>query len=271
MLRPVKTDLKKVQADLSKILTSKDILVGHSLENDLNVLKVIHDRVIDTSVLYPHPRGGRYKLALRSIAERYLNRRIQEGRDGKENSGHDSAEDAIASLELAQLKIEQGPQFGVSTGGTNLFDWYSKHRMYGAVMASGKTLQSIITGNTHAVPAPTDKQVLTKVAKQCSKGNLSLILGHISSLCDPPSTTKLKTLNEGIEEIYNSLKPNSLFILASGAGPSYDVQRLQREEMACIRQRKQWGLDKQTEKIKAEAERNSGVVFVGIKTKNYKD
>jgi RNA exonuclease 1 len=30
--------------------------VGHALENDLSALRMLHANVIDTAMLYPHPR-----------------------------------------------------------------------------------------------------------------------------------------------------------------------------------------------------------------------
>lgn len=48
---------------------------------------------------------------------RYLHRTIQEG-----NAGHSSAEDAVAALELAQLKISKGPNFGAERMSDNIFD-----------------------------------------------------------------------------------------------------------------------------------------------------
>lgn len=79
------------------------ILVGHSLENDLLALKISHNLVIDTAVLYKHPRGGSYKTALRILAKKFLSRDIQQS-----GTGHDSIEDASATMELALLKIKNG-------------------------------------------------------------------------------------------------------------------------------------------------------------------
>lgn len=79
------------------------ILVGHSLENDLLALKISHESVIDTALLYKHPRGGSYKIALRILAKRFLSREIQQP-----GVGHDSVEDAKATMELALLKIRNG-------------------------------------------------------------------------------------------------------------------------------------------------------------------
>lgn len=91
------------QEDFLKLVYKETILVGHSLENDLLALKISHNLVIDTAVLYKHPRGGSYKTALRVLTRRFLSREIQES-----DSGHDSVEDARAALELALLKIRHG-------------------------------------------------------------------------------------------------------------------------------------------------------------------
>lgn len=86
-----------------KLVYKETTLVGHSLENDLLALKINHHLVIDTAVLYKHPRGASYKTALRVLTRRFLKREIQDS--GK---GHDSVEDARATMELALLKIING-------------------------------------------------------------------------------------------------------------------------------------------------------------------
>lgn len=58
-LEAVDTRLCQVQAALLRVVGARDILVGHSLENDLKALKMVHGRCLDTSLLYPHPKKGR--------------------------------------------------------------------------------------------------------------------------------------------------------------------------------------------------------------------
>ena len=124
------------------------ILVGHGLENDLAALRLVHDRVIDTAVLYPKEaveEGGicRGKYKLKALALELLGRIIQDGGSSSSGSsssgdgggsgggggggggggqqqqqqqqqqGHDSVEDARAAMELALLKISMGPGFNV--------------------------------------------------------------------------------------------------------------------------------------------------------------
>lgn len=59
MLENVTTKLCQVQAALLQMVGAGDVLVGHSLENDLKALKMVHLRCLDTSLLYPHPKKNR--------------------------------------------------------------------------------------------------------------------------------------------------------------------------------------------------------------------
>ncbi len=103
--------MEMIQERLRPLLTPRTILVGHSLNADLRVLKITHPFIIDTSILYQHPRGPPLKSSLKWLAQKYLNREIQKGHGV---SGHDSVEDARACLDLVKLKCERGPQWGTT-------------------------------------------------------------------------------------------------------------------------------------------------------------
>ncbi|RLN66859.1 hypothetical protein BBJ28_00007752 [Nothophytophthora sp. Chile5] len=98
--------LAEIQQRFLELVPAEAILVGHSIENDLQALRVLHRRVIDTTTIYPHPKGPPFRSALRFLTSQYLHRAIQTGTDG-----HCSVEDAVATLQLAQLKIKRGPTF----------------------------------------------------------------------------------------------------------------------------------------------------------------
>ncbi|KAK8723670.1 hypothetical protein OTU49_011488, partial [Cherax quadricarinatus] len=98
----VKTTILDVQAALLTLFSDKTILVGHSLESDFHALKLIHDTVVDTSVVFPHKMGPPYKRALRNLASEYLKTIIQ-----NDVSGHDSAEDALTCMQLMQWRIKE--------------------------------------------------------------------------------------------------------------------------------------------------------------------
>lgn len=73
--------LPQIQAILLTMFHKRTILVGHSLESDLKALKMIHSKVVDTSLLYPHKMGPPKKKALKTLCIDYLKKIIQE--DGK--------------------------------------------------------------------------------------------------------------------------------------------------------------------------------------------
>lgn len=77
-LRNCKTTLKDVQNDLLKIFNKDTILLGHSLDSDFKSLKLVHKKVVDTSVVFPHKLGLPYKRALRNLMSEHLQIIIQE-------------------------------------------------------------------------------------------------------------------------------------------------------------------------------------------------
>lgn len=81
------------------LVDSGTILVGHGLENDLNAMRLIHEKVIDTSILYPE-FNPKYKTALKTLALKYLKRTIQTGE-------HDSMEDALAALDVVKAHLKK--------------------------------------------------------------------------------------------------------------------------------------------------------------------
>ncbi|KAK9456248.1 hypothetical protein V1511DRAFT_496955 [Dipodascopsis uninucleata] len=107
LLEKVTTKLEDVQQRFLSIVSSSDILVGHSLENDFNALHLRHPNVIDTSIIYHHTRGWPSKPSLKWLASKYLKREIQQATEG-----HDSAEDARTCIDLVKLKLEKGLEFG---------------------------------------------------------------------------------------------------------------------------------------------------------------
>ena len=48
-----------MQARFLELVAASTLLVGHALQNDLRQLRIVHTRVIDTAVIYPHPKVRR--------------------------------------------------------------------------------------------------------------------------------------------------------------------------------------------------------------------
>uniref|UniRef100_A0A8D2DUR1 RNA exonuclease 5 n=1 Tax=Sciurus vulgaris TaxID=55149 RepID=A0A8D2DUR1_SCIVU len=104
ILNPVTTKLKDVQRQLKALLPPDAVLVGHSLDQDLRALKMIHPYVIDTSLLYVREQGRRFKLKF--LAKAILGKDIQ----CSNRAGHDATEDAATALELARYFLKYGPK-----------------------------------------------------------------------------------------------------------------------------------------------------------------
>lgn len=79
-----------------KMINKNSILVGHGFENDLNVMRLTHNKCIDTSVMFL--RKGKYKCALKDLAFRMLGTKIQMGE-------HDSAIDAITTMNIVKKHL----------------------------------------------------------------------------------------------------------------------------------------------------------------------
>ncbi|KAH9360696.1 hypothetical protein HPB48_011480 [Haemaphysalis longicornis] len=104
-LHNVKTRLQDVQAALLCLFSTSTVLVGHGLENDLRVLKLLHDMVVDTAVIFPQHKGLPLRRSLRSLVGTYLKREVQTGLQG-----HDSTEDAKACMDLVLWKVANDTQ-----------------------------------------------------------------------------------------------------------------------------------------------------------------
>ena len=56
MMQGVTTHLADAQQHVLQHVGSDTFLVGHALDNDLRVLKLIHLRNLDTGIMFPHSR-----------------------------------------------------------------------------------------------------------------------------------------------------------------------------------------------------------------------
>ena len=92
----------ELQTDLLNLFDADTILIGHGLDNDLRVLRLVHKTVVDTSVIFSHSTGYPYRRSLKNLTKSFLKRDIQCG-----DTGHSSFEDSRACLELMMWKIRK--------------------------------------------------------------------------------------------------------------------------------------------------------------------
>ncbi|KAG0276782.1 RNA exonuclease 3 [Linnemannia exigua] len=102
-LEDAQLDLEQARRKFLELINRDTIIVGQSLENDFKVLRLVHTRVIDTAMLYPHPQAYlNYRYSLQKLAKMHLSINIQES-----ETGHDSFEDAKTCLDLVRIKMEK--------------------------------------------------------------------------------------------------------------------------------------------------------------------
>ncbi|GAB4860596.1 Small RNA degrading nuclease 5 [Ancistrocladus abbreviatus] len=301
MLNDVTTSLKDIQEEFLKLVHKETILVGHSLENDLLALRISHDLIIDTAILYKHPRGGSYKIALRVLAKRFLSKEIQDS--GK---GHDSVEDARTAMELAVLKIRHGPDFGSPPQfmRKKLLSILSELDKTSSFIDDVSIVKRYASGTCHAIPVMSDDEALSKAQKEVKNGKvhfiwtqfselnsyfkkqaddaekfhaklaelISLLTCHKKSLgskgvkCSITSELReiLSRMDSRIRNLYTSLPLNSMLIICTGHGDTATIHRLRKmltEESETTICRGK--LVKVLEELQARAE--VALCFVGVK------
>jgi RNA exonuclease 1 len=111
-LKDAKMTLPDVHTKMREFMCQDTVIIGHGVENDLTALRLFHSKIIDTVILFPH-KGASSKIvrngksfymrhSLRFLTEKLLEKQIQTG-----DSGHSSAEDAQASIDLVHYYLEQ--------------------------------------------------------------------------------------------------------------------------------------------------------------------
>ncbi|KAG0606128.1 hypothetical protein M758_9G116100 [Ceratodon purpureus] len=180
MMAGVTTTLSDVQEEILKLVHAETILVGHSVENDLIALKLLHSLVIDTALMYHHPsRGPMCKPALRMLTGRYLRRKIQ-----GDKAGHDSVEDARAAMDLVLLKISKGPGFGkrMKPNCESLVEVLSRHGRRSSLVDRRPMLHQYAVGSCNAIIANLDDDVCAKAVKEVKKTAVDFVWAQFSEL-----------------------------------------------------------------------------------------
>ena len=100
---PIVGSPAEARAILLEHLTPQTPLIGHALENDLNATRLVHPQIVDSCLLFPHPKGLPIRYGLRVLLEKHLHIQIQTAGE----KGHDSKEDARAAGDLVRYKVAE--------------------------------------------------------------------------------------------------------------------------------------------------------------------
>ncbi|ODQ82146.1 hypothetical protein BABINDRAFT_33398 [Babjeviella inositovora NRRL Y-12698] len=239
ILANVTTTLADVQQLLLRTISADDVLIGHSLESDLNVLKVTHPRIIDTSIVYEHVRGPPAKASLKHLASKYLNREIQ----NNGIHGHSSVEDSQACMDLVKLKLVSGDAFGRNVSDISLFK-----KLHSDKKRPNRSL--VLDGSSVRAGAPTSAETRVRVA--CDDELVSELLANIEKYdfvlgklrdieyaSNSPEGVafdkdlfheKIAALDARLSALYASLPNDTALLICSGNGDVTDLVRIQNQK-----------------------------------------
>ncbi|CAH8335617.1 unnamed protein product [Eruca vesicaria subsp. sativa] len=98
-----------IQKKLQRFLSKGTILVGHGLHNDLQVLKVDHARVIDTSLVFKYPGVHNSRTpSLLKLCKSVLDEELR-----MEGAAHNCVHDAAAAMKLVLAVVEKGVETSI--------------------------------------------------------------------------------------------------------------------------------------------------------------
>ncbi|KAH0940096.1 hypothetical protein HID58_007557 [Brassica napus] len=257
MMEGVTTTIRDIQEEFLKLVYKETVLVGHSLENDLVSLKISHNLVIDTAVLYKHPRGGPdFGSPPEMIRKRLLNVLNESGKatsivdninivkryaSDSSNAIPVSHDDEALSKAMKEVKNKRSQ-----------FVWTQFSEL-----------------NTHFQSRADDPEKLNpRLAKMISLltcSHDSAPEKHPMSKVSAETKEILKKMDERVHALHAALPPNAMFIVCTGHGDTaivHRVRKMLRDEKSEIGFSREKTV-KVLEELQAQAE--VALCFVGIK------
>ncbi|CEP24780.1 unnamed protein product [Cyberlindnera jadinii] len=270
LLKDVTTTLKDIQKKIQSIVSSKDYLIGHSLENDLNVMKIMHPNIVDTSLIFEHPRGPPFKSSLKYLTKQYLKRVIQEGE-------HDSVEDSKACLELVKLKLSEGGLLGKVIDGELIFNDLMKIDKKALIL----DFQRVQAEQNRYITCLNDDDVVAKTISKIAE--YDLIVANLKEVefaqengqfTEESKSELYNRLNDRLRSIYESIPPNSLVAFSMCHGDQTTLKQMRENKKKYRNELKDkgsstefsWSLEDDLNLKQTAAVTREGVTFIKIKS-----
>lgn len=228
-LQDVSTTLSDVHRDLSLLLPPQCILIGHSLENDLHALKMLHPYVIDTSCLFLPSMNCPMKPGLRLLAKKLLGADIQVG-----DNGHCSIEDASTCMKLVLKRIRDGDVVNITWKGRSILsEVASLDRSVATIDRNG--VVGFLGPHTNKCPVTTDEEAVEKAKVAINEHDLTFVQLHryeehlkTSAAGDVQKTTSvLSQLDSHVVDIIASCPSSTVVIVVCGSSDIREVKQLQ--------------------------------------------
>ncbi|RCH93179.1 hypothetical protein CU097_011831 [Rhizopus azygosporus] len=240
----VNTTLADIQKKLLALIDGDTILVGHGLVNDLRCLRMKHPYIIDTSIIYHHKNGPPYKASLKDLVAKYLKRSIQV----ESVDGHDPCEDAIASLELVERKLQRGINYGLTglSQVKTILDNLNSQKQEAAVIETNANLSVSMNRmlSEHLLkgyfPEANDEHVCKKLIE------LHPSKKFIFARLDLPQETeqdRQSTFHALFSNVYKHAEPYTVFCLSTGYRKNKQREELREKRLQYKKNLKKIGLE----------------------------
>lgn len=239
MIRECRTSFKEAQKQLLSFLDESSILVGHAIDNDLRCLRLLHDRIIDTSDIFPHPNGHPSKHSLVFLLSRVLRESLD--REG----GHDSVDDARATLKVAMKKFARGWDYSPAGMGTSTY-----HPL--ATLIEGRAV-------LHAELENADRYKLDNLdvnpeSFDDAKLRIHLVKDYqLACETNESRIEALKSADEKVRKIVSSLDQDHLVVVFSGCGDIHAFKKFERLADKCDDETQRVDLTKALQRAKDKA------------------
>ncbi|CAI5756674.1 unnamed protein product [Candida verbasci] len=286
LLKKVETKIEDVQKLFLEKVSKNDILIGHSLESDLIVMKIKHLKIVDTSIIYQHSRGLPFKPSLKWLSKKYLGRCIQNGEDT--GHGHSSIEDAKACLDLVKLKIMEGITFGKNLSDVSIFTRFNQKNINIKSMIASYYKEIHEEKNVEKFQVKNDDEIVEKIIETDAKLNFITLkdleinlnwvkIDQYNGDLDSSSEQAMLRTNKRLDKIYKSLPNNSLFILYSNVKspkPMYELQNIRRNfqkyekenyHLNKLTNEQMWDNEKLNQLFKETTKARESIVFYKLK------
>jgi DNA polymerase III epsilon subunit-like protein len=238
LIRASTTSFREAQKRVLSYLNQDSILVGHAIDNDLKCLRLIHDRIIDTSDIFPHPNGFPSKHSLVFLLQRVLRETLD--RDG----GHDSIDDARATLRIAMKKFARG--FDYAPAGISSSRYYPIGSLLDCktVLLTGEDLTSPERYMLHNI------QVNPNTVED-AKLRIHVLRGY-QEACEKnqPRVEALSHVDREIRQILQGLDENHLVLSFSGCGDVFAYKRFEKLADQCNDETQRVEVDKMLQRAK---------------------
>lgn len=238
MLEGVTTTFEDVQNMLCEKVSSDDILIGHSLDSDLGVLKLKHPRIIDTAICYDNRGNTMAKPSLKQLMKVHIKEDVH-----NKPTGHDSTEDCQCCLKLVKRKLEHGMGYGKAFNFASLFDRIATTNKLERALDGAKVPKSSLVVDrmqkksigylAHHILAPDESSVLNALEDKLQDHDFvyaqyhGIETAHLENESDQ-SAAYTRFANK-LAKIYEIVPANSIVIVTPGSVLSQKLKNLQQK------------------------------------------